>query len=150
MKLVSAILILFFAGWSVANATSASGLLTMKVIRALFLEAKQPLVFTPAVAGSESFRVNPGDSQSGQFRVRGEPGTAYQIRLPDQVVMTTNSGQLEAQQIKVKEFASVPESAGTLDSQGEQIIFVGATRDSLLSNQEEGSYTGTYTVEVIY
>ena len=150
MKRIISILIAFVFLGQVSQASSAMGVASMKVIRALFVEASLPLVFAAAVPGSPTALVIPGASNSAQFKVRGEPHMAYTIRLPDHAMMVVNGGNLPSQQIKVSTFTSFPDSTGTLDEQGEQMLFIGATREGLRPDQEQGTYYGTYEVEAIY
>jgi hypothetical protein len=57
-----------------------------------------------------------------------------------------------ANTIAVNTFVSFPAAGanGLLNATGSQLLLVGATRDALAANQALGTYTGTYTVDVVY
>ena len=93
-------------------------------------------------------------AENASFLVSGEANKAYTITLPQNgdVHMVTNGGGTPETTINVSEFESTPAqgSNGQLDSSGQQYLFVGATRDALLPNQQAGSYADTFTVTVVY
>lgn len=139
-----------FGSWSIAQAVSASGIISMRVVRTLFVEAKEPLNFQNASPGAEDSSVEPGDPNSAQFVVRGEPNTAFQIHLPEETVMIAEQGLQDNQKIRVHSFTSYPAQHGNLSATGEQILYVGATRSALRADQAEGSYSGLYSIDIIY
>ncbi len=63
--------------------------------------------------------------------------------------MTTGAGGTN-QTIAVGTFTSFPSANGTLSNSGSQTLLVGATRAALSASQTPGTYTGTYTVTVVY
>ena len=93
-------------------------------------------------------------AENASFLISGEANKAYTITLPQNgdVHMVTNGGGTNETTIHVNEFESTPAqgSNGQLDSSGQQYLFVGATRDALLPNQQAGSYADTFTVTVMY
>ena len=97
--------------------------------------------------------VNPGTSENPEnasFQVSGHSNTTYDIILPTSVIMVTGDGVGANKQIVANNFASYPSGRGTLDGSGNQLLLAGATRAALLLDQVVGSYTASFTVEVIY
>ena len=94
------------------------------------------------------------DAENASFLVTGEPNKAYSITLPNDgdVNMITSGGGSSETTIAVNAFESTPAAGanGQLDGIGQQELFVGATRDALLPNQQAGSYADTFTVTVLY
>jgi hypothetical protein len=117
------------------------------------------LDFGSAPQGDATKTVAPGvaeDASNASFTVSGQPSTAYTITLPTDgvVTMTTAGGGAANKIINVNGFASFPSAAsagsGLLGVGGTQLLLVGAARDALLAGQTTGSYTGAFTVSVVY
>ncbi len=88
---------------------------------------------------------------NASFRVTGDNNSAYSIVLPSSpITMTTNGNGIKT--IGVSNFLSfpTPSTGGQLNGAGEQMIYVGATRDALNPAQKAGSYSGTFSVTVVY
>lgn len=141
----------FLSGQSYA-ATSASAPTSATVIAAISITKTGDLLFGTAVQGDVSKTVLPADATAAVFNVSGQPSTAYTITLPAPVTMITGTGLAANQQILVNNFTSTPAAGvnGMLSVGGTQVLRVGATRSALLSNQVAGSYTTSFTVNVIY
>ncbi len=112
------------------------------------------LQFGIGVQGDGSIIVIPSTSETADnasFAVAGHNNTAYSIVLPSSAALTTGAGGAN-ETIAVNNFSSYPAQGanGLLNSTGSQNLFVGATRGTLLTNQATGSYTGTFTITVVY
>lgn len=113
----------------------------------------QNLDFDTVIQGDASATVAPGDGTAAVFDVTGSPNTAYTVNLPAAPInMVTAGGGAAEREIEVNTFVSNPAAGanGMLDGAGEQELRVGATHAAILANQEPGSYSGTFTVEVVY
>ncbi len=126
-----------------------------KVIAKLDIAKVSDLDFGEAPQGDVAKTVAPGASENGEnasFNVVGEPDRTFTISLPEEgtVKLETDGGGAANKEIAVSSFASFPATTGQLSASGSQMLFVGATRAALLDNQQTGSYSGSFTVEVIY
>jgi len=126
-------------------AASATANATQTVIAAIAITKVTDLDFGSAPQGDPQKTVAPAAGAS--FSITGAPNTAYTITVPsDGTVTMANGGNT----IAVDSFTSSPSATGTLDGAGAQTLRVGATRAALAGNQAVGSYTGTFTVTVVY
>lgn len=110
------------------------------------------LDFGLAVQGDGSKTVNAGTSENstnGSFKVTGNANVTYTITLPAApITMTTTGNGIKT--ISVSAFTSFPTPSGLLDGAGQQLVFIGATRAALNVAQRVGSYSGSYSVTVVY
>ncbi|MFZ4404456.1 MAG: DUF4402 domain-containing protein [Pseudobdellovibrionaceae bacterium] len=139
-----------------AKAVSANGTITQTVNAALGITNESALGFGSAAAGDAPKIVLPGtvdNTANGSFNVTGQSGQTYTIILPidGTVNLTTGAGGVN-QTIPVYDFTSFPQSGanGLLAGAGYQLLLVGATRGALVASQVAGTYTGTYSVTVVY
>jgi hypothetical protein len=121
----------------------------MRVLKTLGIEAIADLSFASAAPGDASAIISPTDKQAARFTVQGEANAYFAITLPKAITLTTGNGA-KNETILVSDFASYPASSGVIASNGNAEISVGATRAPLASNQKDGVYSGTFTVEVVY
>lgn len=137
-------------------AASATGTARQVVLAALSITNVSDLDFGTAAAGDVAKTVAPGTTEgteNGSFTVTGQANTAYTITLPADGAVTMITGAGGANEtIAVTSFTSFPASGanGLLDGTGNQTLLVGATRAALGAAQVAGTYTGTYTVTVVY
>lgn len=141
----------------IAQAASDTAQALQVVQAAIGIAQVSDLDFGSAVQGDAASTVAPGaaeNASNASFNVTGEPGFAYTITLPADgvVVMTTGAGVAANEQIAVNSFLSNPAAGanGLLSAGGAQTLFVGATRAALLATQVTGSYSDTFTVDVVY
>ncbi|MFZ4404455.1 MAG: DUF4402 domain-containing protein [Pseudobdellovibrionaceae bacterium] len=138
-----------------SHAAVATGTITQTVNAALAITNVSDIVFGSAAAGDAAKTVLPGaveNATNGSFNVTGQSGQAYTITLPADgtVTLVTGVGGLN-QTIAVNNFVSFPAAgANGLLTGGTQLLLVGATRAALGASQVAGSYTGTYSVTVVY
>ena len=89
------------------------------------------------------------NATNGSFKVTGNPNVTYTITLPvAPITMTTTGNGIKT--ISVSSFTSYPANSGLLDATGQELVFVGATRAALNVAQKTGSYSGSYSVTVVY
>lgn len=137
-------------------AVTGNGTAKQVVIAALAIANVSDLDFGTAAAGDAAKTVAPGSSENaenGSFNVTGQANTAYTITLPaDGVVIMQTAGGGVNKDIAVNTFVSNPAAGanGLLNGSGAQTLFVGATRAALGAAQVAGSYTATYSVDVVY
>ena len=108
--------------------------------------------FGTGVPGDASKTVIPGTSETsvnGSFQITGDSNRAYTIVLPTSASITTGSGA-NSDSIAISNFTSFPSGNGLLDATGSQMMYLGATRAALKSNQKSGSYSGSYSITVVY
>lgn len=141
----------------VAQAASDTAQVLQVVQAAIGIAQVSDLDFGTAVQGDAAKTVVPGaaeNAENASFNVTGEPGLAYTITLPANgtIVMTTATGLTANEQIAVNNFVSNPAAGanGLLSGAGTQSLFVGASRAALLATQVTGSYSDTFTVDVVY
>ena len=151
MKVLLSLAVLLFSINLQAASDSANANAT--VTAAIAIANVSDLEFGSAVQGDGAQTVAPGSSENaenGSFDVTGEPNMAYTVTLPGDVDVVMTNGGLGT--IAVNSFASTPAAGanGLLDVSGAQSLFVGATRAALLGAQEVGSYTATFTIDVVY
>lgn len=133
-----------------AVGVTANGTARQVVIAAIAIANVSDLVFPQASPGAAAATVAPGTAENannGSFNVSGQANTAYTITLPTTINMTNG-----ANTIAVNTFVSFPAAGanGLLGAGGTQLLLVGATRAALAAGQALGTYTGTYTVNVVY
>jgi hypothetical protein len=87
-----------------------------------------------------------GSGSAALFSVTGTSSTTYAITWPADGVVSLTSG---ANTMAVNAFTSNPASTGQLSVGGSQTLSVGATL-SVGGNQASGSYSGSFSVTVIY
>lgn len=138
------------------NAANTIGQAVQVVTEAISITEVSDLDFGTAAQGDGPKTVLPGaaeDAENGSFTVTGTPNTAYTITLPADgiVVMETGAGGAN-ETIAVDSFTSFPAAGanGMTDGTGDQLLLVGATRAALGASQVAGSYSGDYTVDVVY
>lgn len=80
------------------------------------------------------------------FRVTGDPNASYTITLPalDTVLLASGTNTMV-----VQKFLSSPDTTGTLDANGEQLLNIGATLD-VGANQASGDYSASFDITVEY
>jgi hypothetical protein len=150
--LLAAVVTLAFS--SNALAASASGTARQVVTAAISIVNVSDLDFGTAIQGAVAKVVAPGaaeNAENGSFTVSGQASTAYTVTLPASVTMTTGGGGAN-ETILVNTFTSFPAAGanGMIGVGGTQLLLVGATRDALGAAQVVGTYTGSYTVDVVY
>lgn len=143
------------AGYSnTAQAISTTASVTASVIAALAITKTQDLDYGEGIQGDAAKVVAPNDGTSARFAVAGEPSRTYTVTLPADgvVTLTTGDGSGADKQIALTSFASNPAAGanGSLDNTGAEVLKVGATRAALSATQVTGSYTGSFTVTVVY
>lgn len=136
--------------WAISTTADA----LQVVIASLSISKVSDLDFGSAPQGDPLKVVAAGtaeDASNASFNIAGAPSTAYTITLPSNgtVVMQTAGGGTN-KDIAVDSFASFPSGTGLLDGSGNQLLLVGATRAALGASQVTGSYTGSFTVAVVY
>jgi len=137
-----------------SHSAVGTGTVQATVIAAIAIGTVSPLDFGSGSPGDGTKIVAPGTSESptnGSFNVTGQPNTAYTISLPASVTLTTGIGGAN-RTIVVDSFVSFPAvgANGLIGAGGTQLLLIGATRAALPTTQVVGSYTGTYTVNVVY
>lgn len=124
-----------------------------RVLPSIAITKVRNLVFGGATANDVAKTIAPTSSSSARFRVTGGTGKIFSISLPPSTAssnLTTGAGGT-TRTINVTGYTSNPSGTGTLDSVlGEAFVDVGATRAAILSNQVQGTYTGSFTVTVTY
>ncbi len=111
------------------------------------------LYFENEAQGSMAEVVPPGSSENpnnASFYITGRNFKTFSIMLPASITMTTGTGGTSEKKIIVNSFQSNPSTTGVFSSNGEAYLYVGATRSALLTNQAAGSYTGVFTVTIIF
>lgn len=88
-------------------------------------------------------------SENASFLVVGPINTSYSIILPRRIDMSHSSGV--GKKIRVSNPTSYPAEGanGFLGPTGQQYLYVGGTRQSIGQNLTSGSYSATFTVEVV-
>lgn len=156
IKILTLSLVIALSTSSESRAASANGTARQVVVAAISITNVSDLDFGTAVQGAAAATVLPGateNSENGSFTVSGQASTAYTITLPANGVVTMTTGGGGANEtIAVTNFASFPAAGanGMIGAGGTQLLLVGATRAALGVSQVPGTYTGTYTVDVVY
>ena len=142
--------------FSSAIAATDSASATATVTAAIAIAQVSDLDFGSAVQGDANKTVVPATSENAEnasFDISGDANTTFTITLPanSTVIMETGAGGVN-ETIAVDNFVSYPLAGanGLLDGSGQQQLFIGATRDIIGAAQVPGSYTTTFTVEVVY
>jgi hypothetical protein len=113
------------------------------------------LNFGVGAPGDSSKVVVAGTTESasnGSFTVTGDPNTAYTIILPTKATMQIKNSNSPDSSIEISGFNSYPVAGanGLLGSFGSQSLYLGATRAGLRSSQRAGSYSGSFSLTVVY
>jgi hypothetical protein len=128
---------------------SATGRVTLRVVRPLSIQNVSDMVFPNAAQGADRFTLDPTAQSSAKFIITGEPGAQISVVLPGQTVLyRPDSPRING--IQVSDFVSSKGSTFILDQDGSGLVFIGATRDPIPTQQDLGDYTGTFQVEVVY
>ncbi len=126
------------------------------------VEAQQPsfevhsvssLDFGQAVQGDIAKVVSSGvvdDPWNASFSIKGTKNKSFFIFLPHSAYLNHESKPGPLGLIRVHQFNSHPSREGVLDSNGHAMVYVGATRDTLSSQQISGRYKGNFLVVFIY
>lgn len=155
-KITKIILLTSLVSSKVVLAASGVAQSLQTVEKAISIVQQSDLNFGTAVQGDAALTVAPDtveNSSNASFLVSGEANKSYNITLPvdGDVVMVTNETTADRERIPVNNFQSYPAAGSTvLDSSGEQTVFVGATRNAILFNQDTSSYVADFTVTVVY
>jgi len=145
-----------------AAAATATATITVNIVRPISMMTKSGMQFADisskesagtVVLSPRGSRLSTGGasikstlaSAPAAFEVQGEPNSTYSISLPKSVVMT----KLEGKSMVVDKFTSLPAATGLTDSNGKQMLYVGATLN-IGSKQEPGPYAGTMIVRINY
>jgi hypothetical protein len=131
-------------------AASATSNAVQVVFEAISITTNSNLDFGSAPQGDAAKAVAASDASAASFTVSGDPNRAYTITIPRSVTMATDGGGAANKEIAVSDFVSSPSGTGTIGAGGTQSLKVGATRAALASDQTAGSYTGAFTVSVVY
>ncbi len=139
--------------FSVAVLNVALALLPAVVLaKHIRIEQVSDLDFGVSVAGDPPKTIPAGQSESPQnasFEVTGKSNQSYTILLPPFALLSAGWGP--SSQMYLRSFTSFPECGqGLLNHRGEQMVYVGATRNALSSNQRAGLYSGTFLITVVY
>lgn len=139
-------------GGSLDGTTQAS--VVQKVVQKLQIIKISDLDFGEASPGDGVKVVAPGQQENfenASFRVIGEPRKSFIIFLPppNSVTMKLGAGGPN-QEIKLMQFTSNPSSSGLLDSTGQAMIYIGASREAIPVSAKAGDYSGTFVITVIY
>jgi hypothetical protein len=143
-----------FVNASTRFSDTTSAVAKQRIVNRLQIKKISDLNFGEASPGDGPKQVLAGvaeNNENASFEVSGEPNRMYQIVLPaDNSVMMINGGGGPNSEIKIKEFSSFPIRVGTLDTNGNGNIFVGATREAISLKQKVGDYAGQFFVTVVY
>lgn len=104
-------------------------------------------VVTPAGTRTLTGGVSAGNSggiTSASFTVTGLPLFSFSISLPSSTALTSGGNSMT-----VNSFTSSPSGSGQIGALGSQVVTVGATLQ-VGASQSSGSYTGTFSVTVVY
>lgn len=146
--------LIFFTSPALLQAASENATATITVNENLQISRIQDLDFGVVYLGSEAQQIAPEESSAAAFQISGQTNTQYSIILPmdDSVVMTTDDGSDDFKKIPLNNFSSSPQQGpnGFLGGNGQQVLKVGATRSAITDNHHTGSYSATFTVEVVY
>lgn len=134
-------------------AASATAKAKQVVISALDIKKISDLEFGEAPQGDAAKTVahdTVENAENASFSITGQPNKSVNVTLPTDgtVLMTTGTGGA-GNEIGVNTFTSNFQT-GALNAAGASTLYVGATRNALLSTQTPGSYEGEFTVNVIY
>lgn len=116
------------------------------------VSAVSNLNFPTAPQGDGIFVVPAGTSETptnASFLVTGDRNVTYTIVLPAMATMTAKIGSKQ-DTINLSGFTSFPSNVGVLNGAGSQYLYVGATRAAIRHNQLTGSYSGSFSVTVVY
>lgn len=155
-KASALVMLAIFSFSSESRAANATGTARQVVTAAITITNVSDLDFGTAVQGDVAKTVAPGateNAENGSFTVSGQASTAYTITLPANGVVTMTTGGGGANEtIAVTNFLSFPAAGanGMIGVGGTQLLLVGATRAALGASQVAGTYTGSYTVDVVY
>ncbi|MGZ3770149.1 MAG: DUF4402 domain-containing protein [Bdellovibrio sp.] len=148
MLLIAATLLVFAFPYSEAETTA--GRILMIVVHSLSITEVKPMKFASATQGAAEATILPGDENSAVFNIQGEPNMSFQIQLPIHAALSINGDASPDKSIQIYNFSSTPSNTGHLNSNGDQILSVGATRQTLSSTQSFGTYSGSFQVTIIY
>jgi len=107
------------------------------------------LNFGTALWGDPAKTIPPGNRENAEnasFLVRGDARRTFIISLPSQIWLNHIS---RSDRIEVNSFDSRPNNT-KIGKNGEVLILVGARRELIPSTISPGSYSGAFTVTVIY
>lgn len=152
----------FVAAWSPLQAATAIATVEARIISIISIATRNGLGFgdvsSSSVAGTVMMTPSGTRTTTGgatintaiaaspaTFDLEGTANASYAITLPLSVVLSDGGTST----MVVDNFTSLPSLTGTLDSSGQQTLFVGGTLN-VGNNQPFGSYSGLMSVTVEY
>ena len=150
IKLIFSLLIIYF---SVAPTHGAMqmGRINLKIKPSLDIKRLSDMNFPDAYPGAPGYVIEPENSETStnaSFLVFGEVGKRITIILPSERIAL--QGTSSTSKIYVSNFQSNVGHTGKLDHNGELLLFVGATRESIPTRTPAGDYSGNFCVTVMY
>ena len=136
---------------SLAFAVMESGRINQRVMPALDIKKTSDMYFPDAFSGSPSFTIEAGNMETAMnasFIVTGEPSKRVTVILPHNKV-TLYNGRSRGK-IIVRNFNTNVGTSTNLDTNGELLLYVGATRDEIPARTPSGDYSGNFCITVMY
>lgn len=140
-------------------AADADGVATQEVQESLTITPVSGLVFGAGAPGDIPKTIVPGtvdNAENASFQIQGTPNASYTITIPNQFFMTLDpllsgvgSTTISINNPNIRH-GNGTFLTGTLDSNGSDLLLVGATRASIQLTQAQGNYVGDLVVTVVY
>jgi hypothetical protein len=130
---------------------TASSPIHAQIQVAITIENLSPLDFGNAVIGDSSKTIPPSGQETienASFLVNGQPDSEYRIVLPRRTWLYNIEDNHD--RIEVSQFTSFPQRTGNFNTYGQSQLFVGATRERIALRTEPGTYSGQFSVTVLY
>ncbi len=128
-----------------------TGRIHQRVMPALDVKKMSDMYFPDAYSGSTSFTIEPGNMETAMnasFMVTGEPSKRVTVILPNHKVILRN--ERNRGKIVVRNFNTNVGTSTNLDTNGELLLFIGATRDEIPAKTPSGDYSGNFCITVMY
>lgn len=137
-----------------ARSATATAQSLQTVFSTITIQKNSDLNFGEAPQGDPEKTVLPGRAENfenASFEVFGDKGSTFTIILPtDNIIKMILDTGGPNKEIPVNKFSSYPQSQITMGSQGQEHLFVGATRAKLSPTQKPGKYIGNFTISIVY
>ncbi len=127
------------------------GRINLRIKPSLDIKRLSDMNFPDAFPGAPGYVIEPENretSMNASFLVYGEVGKRITIILPSERIAL--EGSTSKSKIYVSNFQSNVGHTGKLDHNGELLLFVGATRESIPTRTPAGDYSGNFCVTVMY
>lgn len=132
------------------------GLCQLSLAKPLQVRTQSDLIFGEAVQGDGPPLIPAGTTETptnASFDISGDKDKLYSVTIIEPAILSTSAPGVNTLTLSNFQYYSETTGTGTsgkLDNKGKDVLYVGATRNTLSINQAKGNYSGTFTINLAY